>query len=444
LEVKGINMAVESLFGVSPEALQAQRAEDQRKQAMQFAQMTPGQASQFMAYQAGSGLGSALGGMMGAKDPELERSAQIKSLLQETDMEDLNSVMSTVNRLNKAGFTQQAMALLPRVDKLREAEADRQAKKKDPIKALIASGKYTPSSIAKYEKSGEMTDLVLAEGKNAGKTGDKLTMLNELTKLEQKIADGEELTTVETSRYNQIIALLNQAPVTKVDKDGNIIQVSTGRQLPSALSATSSTGVGGTSGSGGLTVTQTPEGIKNAERAAKSRSQEDILYKNDIANIDKAIEIIDTSGRWAAGVGSWLSVLPETPAAELEQAIGSIDSAKLIQTVMALKGSGPTGATGFGSLTNQEGERLINRINSLKQKQSPDKLKKNLQELKELWAKMHGETIPGKTSESPTTPTSGTVSPDAKRQKNLQLFMENNKSMSREQAINFLKSRGFY
>jgi vacuolar-type H+-ATPase subunit I/STV1 len=121
-------MAIESLFGVSPEMLQAQQAAQQREQAMQFAQLSPGQASQFMAYQAGSGLGGALGGMMGAKDPELEKAAQVKSLIEGVDFEDTSSVMNAITSLNKAGFTREAMSLIPRVDKLKEAQANRDAK----------------------------------------------------------------------------------------------------------------------------------------------------------------------------------------------------------------------------------------------------------------------------------------------------------------------------
>jgi hypothetical protein len=165
-------MAIESLFGVTPEALQAQRAAEQRQQAMQFAQLTPGQASQFMAYQAGSGIGGALAGMMGAKDPELERAAMVNNMLKETDMNDLDSVGQLVNNLNKAGFTREAMSLIPRVDKLREADAERQTKKEiaankkgDLIAELVKSGKYKPASIAKFAQTQNASDLETLDGK---------------------------------------------------------------------------------------------------------------------------------------------------------------------------------------------------------------------------------------------------------------------------------------
>lgn len=131
-------MAIETLFGITPDEIEAQRAAQSRQQAMQFAQMSPAERATMGFYQAGNQLGGALASMMGAKDPELERAATVNKLVQETDMNDLESVKGLVGQLNKAGAVRQAMALLPRIDALTKTQEDRQFRKEDKEATLEA------------------------------------------------------------------------------------------------------------------------------------------------------------------------------------------------------------------------------------------------------------------------------------------------------------------
>jgi hypothetical protein len=76
----------ESLFGVTPESLMASREQRLQEQAMQFGRMTPIQAARAGFYEAGSRLGSGIGGLLGAQDPELMRVRQRQELLQGVDI----------------------------------------------------------------------------------------------------------------------------------------------------------------------------------------------------------------------------------------------------------------------------------------------------------------------------------------------------------------------
>lgn len=165
-------MAIESLFGITPQDIQSQRNAEAQRQAMALAQMKPAQQAQYAAYMAGNQLGTALGGMMGAEDPELKKASMVNNMLKETDMNDLNSVRKLVNQLNSVGASREAMSLIPRIDKLSEAEADRQtkldiaeSKKGDLIAELVKSGKYKPASIAKFAKTRDASDLETTDGK---------------------------------------------------------------------------------------------------------------------------------------------------------------------------------------------------------------------------------------------------------------------------------------
>lgn len=162
---------VGSLFGVSANDLQAQRQQAAQAQAMRYAQMNPAEQVNYGGYMAGNQVGNALMGMMGAKDPELEKANMVNSLVKETDMTDLDSVKGLAQKLTQAGATREAMALLPRIDSLQSKAEDRQnkldvaaSKKTDIVLELVKSGKYKPASIAKFKESGDMSDLEMIDG----------------------------------------------------------------------------------------------------------------------------------------------------------------------------------------------------------------------------------------------------------------------------------------
>jgi hypothetical protein len=141
-------------------------------------------------------------------------------------------------------------------------------------------------------------------------------------------------------------------------------------------------------------VISTPDSTAAAAKKAEGQRQEQVVFESDISQVDKALNIVESKGRLAAGAGSLLSFIPETSASELADTIQSIDAVKLIQQIQALKSTSPSGATGFGSLTEQEGQRLINRLGSIKQTKSPEKLREALLEVRTLLGKLAGRELP--------------------------------------------------
>jgi hypothetical protein len=91
--LKGNTMATaQSLFGTTPEDLQASRDAALREQASQYAQLDPFQRASMNLYQGGSRLGGAVGGMLGGQDPELMRIKQRQSLMQGINLSDASSI----------------------------------------------------------------------------------------------------------------------------------------------------------------------------------------------------------------------------------------------------------------------------------------------------------------------------------------------------------------
>lgn len=111
---------VESLFGITPEALQAQRDESLRTQALQYAQLDPMQQAQMTLYMGGNRLGGAIGGLLGAKDPELERIRSRQQLIQGTDINDPVALRAKASAALNAGDVSAATILSNRAADLEQ------------------------------------------------------------------------------------------------------------------------------------------------------------------------------------------------------------------------------------------------------------------------------------------------------------------------------------
>jgi hypothetical protein len=81
-----------SLFGITPESLMAQREQALQTQAQQYAQADPFQRASASIYRGANQLGGAIGGMLGAQDPEMMRLQQRQSMLQNIDLTNPESL----------------------------------------------------------------------------------------------------------------------------------------------------------------------------------------------------------------------------------------------------------------------------------------------------------------------------------------------------------------
>jgi hypothetical protein len=158
----------QSLFGMTPQAIQAQRAAELQQQALRFAQLTPMQQAQMGLFQAGSQLGTGLAGLMGYEDPEIAQAKARQGLLSGLDASDpqalraaaRNSDPETANLLiTRALGLEKGMADIS----ASEALAKQRSREADPVTEFAKTGKYTPQSLAKFAQSRNVADLQLVE-----------------------------------------------------------------------------------------------------------------------------------------------------------------------------------------------------------------------------------------------------------------------------------------
>ena len=112
---------VNSLFGITPESLTAQRDQALQQEAMQYAKMDPFQRATAGIYSGANRLGGAIGGMLGAQDPEMQKAAALQNIMKQADTSTPEGLATLAKTLGSQGFGQQAMAVM---DKYRQVQQD--------------------------------------------------------------------------------------------------------------------------------------------------------------------------------------------------------------------------------------------------------------------------------------------------------------------------------
>ena len=162
-----------SLFGITPESLMARRDQELQAQAMQYAKMDPFQRATSQIYMGANRLGGAVGGLLGAQDPEMMRLQQRQGMMQGLDLtnpESLKQGIEAAMRNNDYALVGELTdryeaanknALNTRVQESVITKNIRERAAADPFQKLLETGKYTPASLKKYKESEDVAELEL-------------------------------------------------------------------------------------------------------------------------------------------------------------------------------------------------------------------------------------------------------------------------------------------
>ena len=171
----------QGLFGGmgTPEEMQQQAVE---QQARQFAAMSPQQQTSYNIFKNTRNLGRGLAGAMGVdvQDPAMKRATMLRQMASQYDTTTPEGLRQMAQALQgtdpELGFQvmQRAQALELAQAKIGSEKAlitqrEREKASADPFNKLIEAAKYTPESLAEYQRTGNITDLKLVE-KPEGKT----------------------------------------------------------------------------------------------------------------------------------------------------------------------------------------------------------------------------------------------------------------------------------
>jgi hypothetical protein len=156
-------MATSDILGLftTPEQYQLAQQQQQQAQAIQFAQLDPMARANYGTFLAGQRLGGAIGGALGGEDPQLKMISMRQQLASQLDPTNLDSYKLVAQDAANRGDTQFAMAVADagRQAAVQIAQANRERQSADPFQQLLRTGKFTPASLAKYQKSQNVEDL---------------------------------------------------------------------------------------------------------------------------------------------------------------------------------------------------------------------------------------------------------------------------------------------
>jgi len=137
---------VQGLFGMTPESYQQQRDAAAYEQAMAFGRMDPMQAARTSIYYGANQLGGAIGGMLGAEDPQLVRIRQQQQVLSGLDFNDPQSIAQAVKRASDMGNPQLALQLTALGDQAQVRLQQAQTQRQTALAQLVAQRAYDPGT----------------------------------------------------------------------------------------------------------------------------------------------------------------------------------------------------------------------------------------------------------------------------------------------------------
>lgn len=211
---------VNSLFGITPESLQAQRDAALQTQALQYAQLDPFQRATASIYAGANKLGGAIGGMLGAQDPEMAQATQRQTLLQQAQPQDATGWRNLAKQLWEAKDVQGAQEALTKAQAFEAADLEK--RKTESIIAKNTAEQRAAATPAEIQKAQRIAAIraALPAYKAAG---DEQTVkllqdeLNALLPADKTPSFGTEAERYARQFYNKPYADLTQAEMAKVN-----------------------------------------------------------------------------------------------------------------------------------------------------------------------------------------------------------------------------------
>ena len=170
---------VGSLFGITPQMYGEQQRVGALNEGISLANLNPAARGAALTYAGAKGLGSAIGGALGAEDPQLRIITQRQQLLQQLDMTDPNSLAQGAQLATRMGDAQLAAGLIDRAKSLSESSSKIALQQAQTLKAM------QPAKL----------------------TGDE-RYIADLRNVETKLQEGKQPTATELSNANMAAQML--------------------------------------------------------------------------------------------------------------------------------------------------------------------------------------------------------------------------------------------
>lgn len=370
--------------GLTPDEQQQQMLE---ARAAQFASLNPSQQLAFMGYKAGANLGQGLAQAAGVdiQDPAIKRATALRQLAQGIDVTNVGGLEQYAQRLQQAGFTNEAAQLGQAVTarkqqemqaRLTTAKAAREANiaaREDNLQrdlAALPTDATEEETLAVLRRYGD-PKAVLSNLENKQRKQMEIDAKKELAKEKAERDAAEKQRDREFKvQLAQLTASLKQS---NNDVQRELIQARIDKLKDEAQSKKDK-------------QTAAAEGaIANADRV--------------VAKVDEALPLV--SGL-TTGFGSVTSFIPGTAGANLKATLQTIKANLGFDRLQQMRDASPTGGA-LGQVSNKELDALEATVASLDLNQSPEKIIQSLNQIKDHYAKWR-EAASGKLPAERQTP----------------------------------------
>jgi len=211
---------IASLFGLNPEIYGEQQRVSALREGAELAQMNPAARGQAMIYAGARGLGNAIGGALGAQDPQLQLISARKSILSQLDQTNPESIMQGAQTLAQMGDQQGAFALADYARKAQSEIAQAQQRLAAGKASLAqASRERVQASPKEVQLAREVALLSGPEGSPEYNTAYATSLKEQMApKAEKAPTFGVEREAVAAELYDKTFAQLTAAEKALVNK----------------------------------------------------------------------------------------------------------------------------------------------------------------------------------------------------------------------------------
>jgi hypothetical protein len=148
---------VAGLFGLNPQMYGEQQRRSALSEGIALAQLDPAARGAAMTYAGARGLGNAIGGALGAEDPQLKMISARNSIAQQIDQSDPESILKGAQMLAQAGDQQGAMAL---AQLARQAQSEMALTQQRTAVATRERQQAVPKEIVIANEKARITDQI--------------------------------------------------------------------------------------------------------------------------------------------------------------------------------------------------------------------------------------------------------------------------------------------
>jgi hypothetical protein len=209
---------IPSLFGLTPEMYGQQQQTSAMNRGIQLAGMSPEARGAAMTYAGASGLGRAVGGILGAEDPQLKLISIRNTIAQQIDQTNPESILQGAQMLAQAGDQQGAMQL---AQYARQAQSEMAQTKQREAAALASTAQAGRERIQASPKEVQLAkakaELSGPEGSIEYNTAYAQSLNEQMTKPEAKIAYGPEADRAAVAEFGKPFSQLTQPQAKVID-----------------------------------------------------------------------------------------------------------------------------------------------------------------------------------------------------------------------------------